>query len=116
MYKCNLKTKYTLLSKIIVLLLHAQNQFFNQPIMTKIHPLILLKNKPNQLSNTQQNTEIKILDTSKGDIIDYKKIMSELHRLKCINCGFVYEGNGMIKTCPICGSDKFDDSYDEMYF
>jgi len=55
--------------------------------------------------------ESEIVDTSRGDIVDYDKVaFNKVYRLKCLNCGFMYEGKNFIDKCPRCGSNKLDDS------
>ena len=51
--------------------------------------------------------KIKILDTSKGDIINYKDLMT-INRIKCLDCGYLYEGKEILQTCPKCGSSKVE--------
>lgn len=55
--------------------------------------------------------ESEIIDTSRGDIIDYEELaFNTVYRLKCMECGFVYEGKIFVEKCPICGSNKLDDT------
>lgn len=72
-----------------------------------------------QNSNTQRNpkdeevdlSHIEILDTSKGDTIDFSTIHSNhIHALKCLACGFRYEGPDNNETCPRCGSENVKDA------
>ncbi len=55
--------------------------------------------------------ESEIIDTSRGDKIDYKEVAyNKIYRVKCRNCGYYYEGKTMIEKCPRCGSTDLDDS------
>ncbi len=55
--------------------------------------------------------EDEIIDTSRGDKVDYDKIaFNRVYRFKCLNCGFMYEGGNYLNACPRCGSNKLDDS------
>ena len=55
--------------------------------------------------------ESGIIDTSKGDKIDYEKVAyNKVFRVRCRNCGYYYGGATMIEKCPRCGSTDLDDS------
>jgi predicted Zn-ribbon and HTH transcriptional regulator len=55
--------------------------------------------------------ENEIIDTSKGGKIDYRELpFSTVYHIKCLNCGYYYEGKELIEKCPKCGSDKLDES------
>jgi rubrerythrin len=55
--------------------------------------------------------EKEIIDTSRGDKINYENMgINKVHRLKCLNCGFMYEGKNYLEVCPRCGSTNLDDS------
>ena len=55
--------------------------------------------------------ESEIVDTSRGDVVDYEKVaFNKVYRFKCLNCGFMYEGKDFIEKCPRCGSTKLDDT------
>jgi rubrerythrin len=72
----------------------------------------------NQSTNFDPNADIdlshmesEIIDTSKGDKIDFSKVAyGEVFSFKCLNCGYKYEGKERLEKCPRCGSDKIDDS------
>lgn len=54
-------------------------------------------------------SNIEIIDTSKGGQIpiQYQGYMYEnVRRIKCMNCGFLYEGVNPIQRCPHCNSDN----------
>lgn len=88
-----------------------RNFIYTKPIFIPVNPLIKIHITQNQNKNI---SKIKILDTSRGDVIDYNILSKEMHRLKCTNCGFLYEGINLITQCPICGSKTFDDTYDDI--
>ncbi len=55
--------------------------------------------------------EDQIVDTSKGDTIDFSSVpYNHVYSFKCLNCGFKYEGHQQLDKCPRCGSNKLDDS------
>lgn len=93
-------------------LLIGKNFIYTKPIFIPINPLIKIHKIQKQ--DQHFSNKIKILDTSKGDVIDYNVLSKEMHRLKCNNCGFLYEGMNLITRCPICGSKTFDDTYDDI--
>lgn len=56
-------------------------------------------------------SHIQIIDTSKGDSIDFNTTAyNQVYSFRCLNCMFKYEGNIMLDKCPRCGSDRIDDS------
>jgi len=56
-------------------------------------------------------SHIDIIDTSKGDTIDFNTVAyNQIFSFKCLNCDFKYEGRVQLEKCPRCGSDKIDDS------
>lgn len=75
-----------------------------------------------QNQNTNQNinfdptrdidiSNLEIIDTSRGDVVDYNSVaFNKIYRLKCLNCGFTYEGKNFLERCPKCGSTKLDDT------
>lgn len=89
----------------------GKNFIYSKPILIPINPFVKIYYKK---QNDYFSDKIKILDTSKGDVIDYNALNKEMHRLKCTNCGFLYEGINLITECPICGSKSFDDTYDDI--
>lgn len=54
--------------------------------------------------------ESEIVDTSRGDKINQEMEFNKVYRLKCKNCGFIYEGPNFLTQCPRCGSAELDDS------
>jgi predicted Zn-ribbon and HTH transcriptional regulator len=54
--------------------------------------------------------ESQIIDTSKGNEVDFSTVAyNQIYSIKCLSCGFKYEGREVLDKCPRCGSDKIVD-------
>jgi len=71
-----------------------------------------LKQNDQDTSSTPQDITAHVSTSPEKEYIENKQNPEDLDvtwcRLKCLKCGYVYEGTAQLKQCPKCGNNNPD--------